>query len=106
MSEDDFQTVTVFIDDEDVDSEPRLFITDDKGEDHEVGKPKLIGLNYTEWWALQEIMDHQECWYESHGFGGAFTTTVTTPGGDKYELDEFMEVLTSVRKLKIKKKTK
>ena len=105
MSEDDFQTVTILIDDE-VDGEPRLFLTDDNGEDHEVGKPKLIGLNHTEWWALQEMMDHQKCKYKSNGFNESFTTTVTTPGGDKYELNEFMEVLTSVRKLKIKKKTK
>jgi hypothetical protein len=85
-----------------VTEELKLHITDDQGVDYEVGKPKLTNMNRTEWWALQEIMEHQKCKIKTSGFNELFVDYVTTPGGDRYIINEYYEVITSVRKLKEK----
>lgn len=78
----------------------QLYYTDDKGKDHCLsGRPKLNGLNTTEWWWLQEVMESQECEYESSGYAEVWETIVTTPSGDKYNIGEYSEVTMWVTKL-------
>ena len=77
-----------------------LYYTDDNGRDHKVsGRPKLTGLNMTEWWWLQEVMENQKCTYKSSGFNEVWETEVTTPAGDIYEIGEFSEIVMWVKKL-------
>ena len=79
----------------------QLIYTDDKGNDHCLsGRPKLNGLNTTEWWWLQEIMEGPGCEYETSGFAEVFETIVTVPSGDRYNIGEYSEVVMWVEKLR------
>ena len=79
---------------------PRLYLTDDNGIDHHIGgNPKLINMNSTEWWTLQEMMTHQDCIYSSSGYAGSWETSVEVPSGDKYIINEYMEHTLSVEKI-------
>ena len=80
-----------------------LYFTDDQGRDHKLSKfPKLIGLNTTEWWWLNEIMKTQKCKCKSKSVTYEYQsseTTVTTPSGDRYEIGKWAEIVTYVKKL-------
>ena len=77
-----------------------LMYTDNNGTDHKLsGRPNLTGLNMTEWWWLQEVMESQKCTYKSSGFAEVWETEVTTPAGDIYEIGEYSEIVMWVKKL-------
>jgi len=77
-----------------------LYYTDDKGDDHKLsGRPKLIGLNMTEWWWVKEIMENQDCKYSTSGYNDVFEIIVTIPGGDSYNLYEYSKIIMKVEKL-------
>jgi hypothetical protein len=77
-----------------------LIYTDDEGRDHLLGEPKLINITSTEWWMLKEMMYYQKCDVHVCGFSHSFEYQITTPGGDRYEVNEWSEYVLKVKKLK------
>jgi len=77
-----------------------LYFTDDHSHYHYLfGRPKLVGLNITEYWWLKEVMKNQSCKYSTSGFNEVFETIVTTPAGDSYNITEYSDIVMCVKKL-------
>lgn len=74
-----------------------LYFTDNEGVDHNLSEPKLVGLNFTEWWWLKEIMETQKCNYKTGGDHNELI--VMTPSGDRYEIGQWAGMVTYVEKL-------
>ena len=63
-------------------------------------EPLLLGLNETEWWMVLEQMNAHNCKYTvKSGFNEHFEYIVKTQGDDYYEITEFAERITCVKKL-------
>ena len=59
-------------------------------------------MNYTEWWMVKEQMQAGLCEVKVSGWCEAYTTSVVTPSGDIYIIEDWDGIIDSVKKLKRK----
>ena len=61
---------------------------------------KFKNMNYTEWWMVKELMATGVCDVKCSGFCQEYTTSVVTPSGDTYVIEDWDGEIESVEKIK------
>lgn len=59
-------------------------------------------MNYTEWWMVKEQMKAGVCDVKVSGFCEYYQTSVVTPSGDTYVIDDWDGIVENVKKIKEK----